>query len=110
MLWLFGRYRISFSRNLLGLVVGYSLWVGADVIILILLFLPGNGASAELRRLLPAVYLITLIIWCAGLWASMPELPEPAESGIERDYSVLASKTRGSFAQFFARAGRTLRP
>jgi len=110
MLWLFGRYRISFGRNLLGLLIGYSLWVGIDVIILVLLFLPGNGASLGLRKFAPAAYLVVLTIWCVGLWASRPDPPEPSESSIERDYSVLASKTRGSFAQFSARAGRTLRP
>src|SRR5882762_1532581 len=98
MLWLFGRYRISFGRNLLSLVIGYSLWVGIDVIILILLFLPGNGASTGLRRLAPAVYFVTLIVWCVGLWGSEPDPPQPSESIIERDYKVLAAKTRASFA------------
>lgn len=110
MLWLFGRYRISFGRNLLGLVIGYSLWVGIDVIILILLFLPGNGASTVLRRLMPAVYLVSLIVWCVGLWRSEPEPPQDSESNIERDYKLLAAKTRASFAQLSARTGRTLRP
>lgn len=110
MLWLFGRYRISLGRNLLALVIGYSLWVGIDVIILVLLLLPGNGASAGLRRLLPAVYLATLIVWCIGLWVPELDSPQPLESKIERDYQLLAAKTRGSFAHLSARAGKALRP
>lgn len=110
MLWLFGRYRISFGRNLIGLVIGYSLWVGIDVIILVLLFLPGNGASTALRRLAAPAYLITVIVWCVSLWSSHPDPPAPAESTIERDYSALASKTRGTLAQLSTRAGRALRP
>jgi hypothetical protein len=110
MLWLFGRYQIPFGRNLLGLIIGYSLWVGVDVIILVLLLLPGNGASAGLRRLLPPVYLGTLIVWCIGLWVPALDSPQPAESKIERDYLRLAAKTRASFTQLSARAGRALRP
>jgi hypothetical protein len=107
MLWLFGRYRISFGRNLLGLVIGYSLWVGIDVIILVLLFLPGNGASSGLRRLAPAVYLIALIIWSVSLWTSATDPVQPSESATERDYRVLGAKTTGSFAQLSTRGRRT---
>jgi hypothetical protein len=110
MLWLFGRYRISFGRNLLGLTLGYSLWVGIDVVILVLLFLPGNGASVGLRRLAPLVFLITLMIWCASLWSSQPEPLPLAESAIDRDYALLAAKTRAALARLSALIGRTLLP
>jgi hypothetical protein len=110
MLWLFGRYRISFGRNLLGLTLGYSLWVGIDVVILVLLFLPGNGASVGLRRLAPLVFLITLMIWCASLWSSQPEPLPTVEGAIDRDYALLAGKTRASFASLLGAGGRRSRP
>ena len=110
MLWLFGRYRISFGRNLLGLAIGYSLLVGLDVINLALLFLPGNEFSIGLRKSLPITYLITLSIWCASLWSSQPEPLPPPESAIDRDYALLAAKTRAALAQLSTRLGRTLRP
>jgi hypothetical protein len=110
MLWLFGRYRISFGRNLFGLTIGYSLLVGLDVINLAFLFLPGNEFSIGLRKSLPITYLITLSIWCASLWSSQPEPLPPAESAIDRDYALLAAKTRTAFAHLSSRVGRTLRP
>lgn len=110
MLWLFGRYRISFGRNLLGLIVGYSLLVGLDVMNLAFLSFPGNELSIGLRKLLPITFLITLVIWCATLWSSQPDSVQPAESAIERDYDLLAAKTRAVLAHMSARVARTLRP
>lgn len=110
MLWLFGRYQISFGRNLLGLTVGYSLVVGLDVMNLALLSFPGHESSIGLRRLLPITYVITLIIWCASLWSVQPEPVQPAEGAIDRDYSVLAAKTMAAFANLSGRDGRTFRP
>lgn len=110
MLWLFGRYRISFGRNLLGLTVGYSLLVGLDVMNLAFLSFPGNESSIGLRKLLPITYLITLVIWGASLWSAQPAPVQPAESAIDRDYRHLAAKTRVAFAHLTARGGRTFRP
>lgn len=110
MLWLFGRYRISFGRNLLGLILGYALWVGIDVIILVLLFLPGNGASIGLRKLLPIVFLVALVVWCTNLWSFQPEPAAPVEATIDRDYALLAARTRASLSHLSFLVGRTLRP
>jgi hypothetical protein len=110
MLWLFGRYRISFGRNLLGLAIGYSLLVGLDVIDLAFLFLPGNEFSIALRKSLPITYVITLSIWCSGLWSFQPEPLPPAENAIDRDYALLAARTRAALAHLSTRVGRALRP
>jgi hypothetical protein len=110
MLWLFGRYRISFGRNLLGLTLGYSLVVGLDVMDLALLSFPGHESSTPLKELLPITYLITLIIWSASLWSIQPDPVQPAESAIDRDYNLLVAKTMGAFAHLFERGGRTFRP
>jgi hypothetical protein len=110
MLWLFGRYRISFGRNLLGLTIGYSFWVGLNVVNLALWFVPGNEFSVGLRELLPITYVVTLVIWCAALWSSQPDPAQPAESAIERDYELLAAKTRAALMHMSARVARTFRP
>jgi hypothetical protein len=110
MLWLFGRYRISFGRNLLGLTAGYSLVVGLDVMNLALLSFPGHEASIGLRKLLPATYLITLLIWCASLWSFQENPAQPEESAIDRDYGLLVDKTMAAFAHLSERGARTFRP
>jgi hypothetical protein len=110
MLWLFVRYRILLGRNLLGLIIGYSFWVGLNVVNLAFWFLPGNGFSILLRGLLPATYLITLSIWCVTLWSAQPEPVQPSETKIEQDYELLAAKTQAILARTFTRVARIMRP
>jgi hypothetical protein len=110
MLWLFGRYRISFGRNLLGLTVGYSFLVGLDVMNLALLSFPGNELSIVLRRLLPVTFVATLTIWCAALWSPQPEPAQPVESELEHDYGLLAVRTQAILTRASNRAVRTIRP
>ena len=109
MLWLFIHYRISLGRNLLGLIGGYSFWVGLNVVNLMLWFLPGNGSSVLLRRLLPITYVATLAIWCLALWSCQSEAAKPPEGAIERDYEFLATKTRTILART-SHLLRVLRP
>jgi hypothetical protein len=110
LLWLFVRYRILLGPNLLGLIIGYSFWVGINVINLALVFLPDNGFSALARRLEPITYVATLTIWCVALWSSRPEPVQPTEGAIERDYELLAARTRSVLARTSDRLVRVMRP
>jgi hypothetical protein len=110
MLWLFMRYRIPLGRNLAGLLIGYSFWVGVNVINLAFLLEHGNEFSIFLRSLLPATYVVTLGIWCVTLWSVYPEPVEPAETAIERDYTLLAARTQAILARTSTRLGRIMKP
>ena len=110
MLWVFVRYRISLGGNLLGLVGGYSFWVGFNVVNLVLWFFPGNEFSVFLRTLIPITYVATLAIWCFALWSSQPEPVQPSENVIERDYELLAGKTRAVLARSSARLVKAMKP
>jgi len=110
MLWLFVRYRILLGPNLLGLIIGYSFWVSLNVANFALLFLPGHEFSALPRRLVPITYVATLTIWCVALWSSRPEPVQPTEGAIERDYELLAAKTRSILARTSDRFVRVTRP
>jgi hypothetical protein len=110
LLWLFVRYRILLGPNLLGLIIGYSFWVGINVINLALVFLADNEFSALARRLEPITYVATLTIWCVALWSSRPEPVQPTEGAIERDYDLLAAKTRSILARTSDRFVRVMRP
>src|SRR5579859_1484765 len=94
MLWLFARYRIPLGRNLLGLIAGNTFWVSLNIANLAFWSLRGNEVSILLRRLLSASYLVTLGVWCVTLWSAKPDPVQPAETDIERDYEILAAKTR----------------
>lgn len=110
LLWLFVRYRILLGPNLLGLIIGYSFWVGINVINLALVFLQDNEFSAFARRLEPITYVATLTIWCVALWSSRPEPVQPTDDAIERDYDLLAAKTRSVLARTSDRLVRVMRP
>jgi hypothetical protein len=110
MLWLFARYRIALGRNLLGLIVGNTFWVGLNIVNLAFWSLRGNEVSILLRRMLPVSYLVTLGIWCATLWSALPDPIQPSESEIERDYELLAAKTRIILARTSSRLVRAIRP
>jgi len=107
-LWLFGHYKISLGRNLVGLTIGYSFVLGVDVGDLALLFHWRGWHSDLLTTLRPITYTIALAIWCVSLWSLHPEPAQPAESLLERDYTLLLAKTKGVFAQLSTRVGRTL--
>ena len=110
MLWLLLRYRIPLGRNLQGLLIGYSFWVGMNVVNLAFWFVPGNEFSILLRGLLPTTYLFTLVVWCVTLWSVYPEPVQPAETKIERDYELLAARTQGVLARTSTRLLRIMRP
>jgi hypothetical protein len=110
MLWLFGRYRISLGRNLLGLVAGFSLWVGVDVIVLYCLFLPDKTDLIGLRRLMPIAFLLSLTIWCASLWRRHPEPSQPLENELERDYELVKTSTKTALGHLSARTLKVFRP
>ena len=110
MLWFFGRYRISLGRSLLGLIVGYSFWVGLNVVNFALLFLPDTEFSIEFRQFLPLSFVATLAIWSVTLWSAQPEPVQPAASELEHDYQLLAAKTQHILLRSSRRLVRTTRP
>jgi hypothetical protein len=94
LLWFFGRYRISLNRNLLGMMLGYSLFFSLNVVDLALLFSSAREASVGLTRWLPAAYVLTLAIWCASLWSVAPEPVQPSTETLNNEYEILARRTR----------------
>jgi hypothetical protein len=110
MLWLLMRYRIPLGRNLRGLLIGYSFWVGINVVNLALWFIPGKEFSNLLRGSLPTTYDLTLTIWCVTLWFAYPEPVQPAETKLERDYELLAAKTQAVLARTSRSLERIVRP
>ena len=108
LLWLFVRYGIAFGRNLLGLIVGYSFWIGINLMDFAF-FYTGNGSSVFLRSLVPACYMITLAIWCSTLWAVQTEPVQP-ETQMEYDYEFVAAKTHAVIVRASHRLARAIKP
>jgi len=94
MLWFFGRHRLSLGRNLRGITIGMTMWVGANVINLAFLSSPGHEFSAFLRELLPVTYLTALVLWCLSLWSVAPISTIRLAPEAEGDLAMVATKTR----------------
>lgn len=109
LLVLFMYYRIGVGKNLRGLIAGYSLLVGSEVITLTFALHLAAGFSRFMREAEPALYVASLFIWLVALWAAQPE-PVPAVScGIERDYARLVGATRMMLLRARAQIGRSVR-
>jgi hypothetical protein len=91
---LFIYYKVPVDRNLHGLLLGYSLFVGANVIAFTFITHPTTGFAVLMRKIVPIFYTISLIIWTAALWRSSPEPVFQGAQEIERDYENLARETR----------------
>jgi len=93
LLWLLIRYRISLGRNLVGLIIGYSFWIGINLADFAFLPSPGDETSHFLRVVIPTSYTITLAFWCSVLWHAHAE-PAQSSSQLDQDYDLLLGKTR----------------
>jgi multisubunit Na+/H+ antiporter MnhE subunit len=109
LLWLLVRYRITLGRNLLGLIVGYSFWIGINLTDFAFLPAPGDETSRFLRAIVPASYAVTLAVWCTTLWSVQPE-PAQSASQLEHDYEYFAAKTRDLIARTSDSVTRVMKP
>jgi multisubunit Na+/H+ antiporter MnhE subunit len=109
LLWLLVRYRITLGRNLLGLIVGYSFWIGINLTDFAFLPAPGDETSRFLRVIVPASYAVTLAVWCTTLWSAQPE-PAQSASQLEHDYEYFAAKTRDLIARTSDSVTRVMKP
>jgi hypothetical protein len=97
-LWFFGRYRIRLGRNLAGITLGSSVWIGANVINLALLSFKGQEFSVLLREILPATYLATLTVWCLSLWSAAPKPANQLSIECDVDLAMVSIQSRGAIA------------
>lgn len=109
LLALFMYYRITFGRNLRGLVTGYSLLVGSQVITLTFALSVRTGFGAFMREAEPVFYALSLLIWLVALWVPQREITPVMPCGIERDYERLAAATRTMLLRARAQLGKMAR-
>ena len=110
LLALFLYYKIPLNRNGRGLLLGYSLFVGADVISLTFITHPATGFASLMRQIDPLCYALALLIWSAALWSPSPEPVFQGVQGIERDYGSLARQTRALLLQARTHLIKVARP
>jgi hypothetical protein len=103
-------YRIPLGQNLWGMMLGYGLFIGTNVIILALRVLLGNSFQTAWHYLQPLSYLAVLCIWCITLWSYKAAPVPKTELQIEQDYQFLAGATKRGLLQARAYLTRAMRP
>jgi hypothetical protein len=103
-------YRIPVSRNVWGMMLGYGLFVGTNVIVLTLRVLLGNSFQEAWHYLQPLSYVSVLGIWCATLWSYLPLSVGKTNPKIEEDYQLLVRATRKGFLEARTYLRKALRP
>jgi hypothetical protein len=100
-------YRIPLGRNVTSLLYGYTLVVATAVANLALRSALGSRFQPWWNVLQPLAYLVTLGIWCVGMWSPAANpLPSPE---LEMDYARLSRQTIAGMARMRARLVNGLR-
>jgi len=94
LLVLFVYYKVSIGRSLRGLILGYALFLGTDSISSAFIAHPVSGLAPLMRKVEPAVYAFSLVIWVISLWVPRPEQGPERSRELEHDYAYLAGATR----------------
>ncbi len=92
-------YVVPTGRNLIGIILGYSAYIYASVVSLAFGSLPGYGLRPGWRLVQPIAYLAALLIWGATLWSYSPNPVTETESKIDRDYKLIAERTRRAISK-----------
>ena len=94
-------YGVPLGRNVAGLLYGYTWFISSAVANLALRSALGDQFQSWWTVLHPLAYLVTLVVWCAGLWSREKNLvPNPA---LEQDYARFSGQTVAGIARLRAR-------
>jgi hypothetical protein len=104
---LFVWYAIPFGRNLKGILVGYSLFVGMSILRFTLLAYSWNEIKSFWPYAGAVSFVVVLGIWARALWSLQP-MPV-AETKLESDYELLVLSTREQFRRTLERLGSAAR-
>lgn len=102
-------YRIVVGRNVKGMIVGYGLFIGANVMNFAVRAHAGDRLNAGWTVFQRYSYAISLMIWAVALWTYEANPIPKSPSRVELDYETLALRTRGMVATMRSHLGRTVR-
>ena len=92
-------YVVATGKNLKGIIFGYSAYIYANVVSLAFGSLPGYGLRPGWRLVQPIAYMATLLVWSYALWSYSPNPVAETESKIDRDYRLIAERTRRAISK-----------
>jgi hypothetical protein len=87
-------YRVPIGRNILGMIVGYGIYIAVSLISRSIEAFAGGWLRLVWLYVQPLSFEASLAIWLMALWSYHPNpAPDPSIQ-IEADYEMLASRTR----------------
>lgn len=88
------RYGIPVGRNILGMIVGYGLYIAVSLVSRAVEAYAGTWLRLVWLYVQPLAFGVSLVIWLVALWSYYPN-PAPGPGiPLESDYELLASRTR----------------
>lgn len=105
----FAFYGLSLGRNLLGLTLGYGVFVASSVINLAVRARFGDQFQRWWQYLQPSLYLVVLLIWCASLWRYSAASSPAHTLRLAEDYSRLVNSTRTRLGELRSHLNRGIK-
>jgi hypothetical protein len=102
-------YRIAIGRNVKGMILGYGLFIGTNVMNLALRSYVGSGYHPVWEFVKSYSYFASLVVWTVALWSYQPNPDTDSRPRVESDYETLALRTRDMVAAMRSHLGRAAR-
>ena len=107
---LFLFYAIPFGRNLRGVLLGYGLFLGENVIFFSFASKNWEAFRAFWAHIHPASYFVVLLVWAGHLWSYVPN-PEPQRAvQLEEQYQRMAAATSRRLQEARGYLAKAVRP
>jgi hypothetical protein len=102
---LFLWYAIPFGKNLKGILLGYSVFVGVSITQFVLWINHWSPIQSFWSSAESVSYLVVLGIWTVMLWNFQPAPALRQDARLESDYELVLAATRDQFRRTLARLG-----
>jgi len=108
-LTLISYYRIPIGRNMKGMITGYGISIGVNLMTLVIYSYTQGRYATILSTVGQLGYTVPNVIWAAALWSYAPN-PENKAARIEEDYEELARRTQATMDTLRGYLGKAVRP
>jgi hypothetical protein len=98
LLFLFLGYRIPIGRNLRGIILGYGLFLGINIVNLTYLARFGGTVQFIASYIQSSAYFVALCVWTVSLW-SYAARARAAATPLESGYAEILGRTREQLAR-----------
>lgn len=89
-------YRTAMGKNVKGMILGYGMWLGANIMTLELRSYIGPRFHDALNVIQPLFYLASLIIWAVALWSYDQNPVFDSSTPAEIDHETVVATTRSA--------------